>query len=329
MKNYRTLISLILLTLILACTKTKIIEYPDEEVSNTYKQHMRDFVRGISSYAKNLNTNFVVIPQNGQEIITENGNEEDSIMTDYLSAIDGVGREDLFYGYNFDNEATPEVDKNYMITFLDICEQNDVEVLTTDYCWTHGKMVDSYEQNNLKSYISFAAPDRELNIIPDFPVLLYNENSLNIATLSNAKNFLYLINPDNYTNKQDFINAVAVTNFDLIIMDIFFNDQQFSLQEINSLKFKNNGGSRLVISYMSIGEAEDYRYYWNTAWATNPPQWLAAENPDWPGNYKVQYWQQDWQDIIFGNDNSYLKKIIDAGFDGVYLDIIDAFEFFE
>ncbi len=80
---------------------------------------------------------------------------------------------------------------------------------------------------------------------------------------------------------------------------------------------------------MSIGEAEDYRYYWNTSWTSNPPDWLAAENPDWPGNFKVQYWHQDWQDIIFGNNNSYSKKIIDAGFDGVYLDIIDAFEFFE
>jgi len=33
--------------------------------------------------------------------------------------------------------------------------------------------------------------------------------------------------------------------------------------------------------------------------------------------------------IIYGNNNSYLKKILDAGFDGVYLDIIDAFEYFE
>ncbi len=138
-----------------------------------------------------------------------------------------------------------------------------------------------------------------------------------------------MLNPGNYTNKQDFINAITATNYDALIIDMFFDDLQFSLQEINSLKIKQNGGSRLVISYMSIGEAEDYRYYWNTAWVSNPPEWLAAENPDWPGNYKVQYWNPDWQDIIFGNDNSYLKKIIDSGFNGVYLDIIDAFEFFE
>ena len=80
---------------------------------------------------------------------------------------------------------------------------------------------------------------------------------------------------------------------------------------------------------MSIGEAEDYRYYWESDWDNNPPEWIAFENADWPGNYVVKYWNKDWQNIIFGNKNSYLKKILDAGFDGVYLDIIDAFEYFE
>ena len=37
----------------------------------------------------------------------------------------------------------------------------------------------------------------------------------------------------------------------------------------------------------------------------------------------------DWQKIITENDESYQKKILDAGFDGVYLDIIDAFKYFE
>jgi cysteinyl-tRNA synthetase len=56
---------------------------------------------------------------------------------------------------------------------------------------------------------------------------------------------------------------------------------------------------------------------------------MAEENPEWEGNYKVKYWEKEWQDIIFGNEDSYLQKILDAGFDGVYLDIIDAFEYFE
>jgi len=80
---------------------------------------------------------------------------------------------------------------------------------------------------------------------------------------------------------------------------------------------------------MSIGQAENYRFYWQPEWNSDKPAWLDAENPNWEGNYKVRYWEKEWQDIIFGNDSSYLKKIIDADFDGVYLDIIDAYEYYE
>ena len=80
---------------------------------------------------------------------------------------------------------------------------------------------------------------------------------------------------------------------------------------------------------MSIGEAEDYRYYWQTDWTSTKPDWIEAENPDWEGNYKVKYWETEWQNIIYGDSDSYLDKIISVGFNGVYLDIIDAFEYFE
>ena len=113
-------------------------------------------------------------------------------------------------------------------------------------------------------------------------------------------------------------------------MDLFFGEGiEFTSAEINQLKNKANGGKRLVISYMSIGEAEDYRYYWQAGWEPDNPAFLDAENPHWEGNYKVRYWEKEWKDIIFGNESSYLKKILDADFDGIYLDIIEAFEYFE
>lgn len=294
-----------------------------------YRQDMRDFVQAISAYGEENIPNFIIIPQNGQEIVTQNGEEDGAPETEYLNAIDGVGREDLFYGYDNDNKPTPEGEKNYMIAFLDICEQYGIEVLTTDYCSSYDKVDDSYTYNQAKNYISFASPQRELNVIPDYPSEPYNVNSFDIQSLANSKNFLYLINPENFTTKQDFITAISQTDYDIIIMDCFFNNEEFTASEINSLKTKKNSGIRIVISYMSIAEAEDYRYYWQDSWINNPPNWLEDENPDWEGNYKVCYWDKDWQSIIYGNDNSYLKKIINAGFDGVYLDIIDAFEYFE
>ncbi|MNE97806.1 hypothetical protein D3C80_1962160 [compost metagenome] len=80
---------------------------------------------------------------------------------------------------------------------------------------------------------------------------------------------------------------------------------------------------------MSIGEAEDYRYYWDASWNSSKSSWITAGNPDWPGNFKVKYWNEDWQKIIYKNSDSYLSKILTADFDGVYLDIIDGFEYFE
>ena len=40
---------------------------------------------------------------------------------------------------------------------------------------------------------------------------------------------------------------------------------------------------------------------------------------------KVRYWEEDWQRIVFAGEDSYLNRIIDAGLDGVYLDIINAY----
>jgi cysteinyl-tRNA synthetase len=294
-----------------------------------YKQEMRTFVQNLSYYAKGFDADFIIIPQNGQELVTDNGDTDGNPVISYLNAIDGAGREDLFFGYDNDDEATPKIEKDYMLVFLDVCEEDNVEVLVTDYCFSHEKMDESYTKNNAKGYISFAAPERELNVIPDYPSVPYNVNTNDINSLADAGNFLYLLNPENFESKQDFISAISETNYDVIIMDFFFNEEEYTFSEIDTLKTKRNGGRRLVISYMSIGEAEDYRYYWQNTWHSNPPNWLAGENPDWEGNYKVRYWAKEWQNIIYGNESSYIYKIIMAGFDGIYLDIIDAFEYFE
>lgn len=294
-----------------------------------FRQEMRDFVIGISDYSKAISSNFIVIPQNGQELITSNGEPDGIIQTDYLAAIDGTGREDLFFGYDNDNEQTPAEESEYMLDYCQLFEQNEVKVLTTDYCSAQSKIDSSYAWNKAYDFISFAATERDLNVIPDYPAVPYNVNTDDISTLTDAQNFLYLINSENFTDKQDFISAVAATNYDVIIMDLYHNEDSYTSTEIEQLKTKQNGGTRLVICYMSIGEAEDYRYYWQSDWSVGNPDWLTEENPDWEGNFKVMYWEQDWQDIIYGNDSSYLKKILDAGFDGVYLDIIDAFEYFE
>jgi len=122
---------------------------------------------------------------------------------------------------------------------------------------------------------------------------------------------------------------INLSPYDLVVVDYGFdrrNATAFPREVVNLMRTRPDGRQRLVLAYFSIGEAEDYRYYWQDSWLKNRPEWLEPENPDWPGNYLVQYWHPEWQALLFGNPNAYLDRIIDAGFDGVYLDGADKFE---
>jgi len=235
-----------------------------------FRQEMRDFVIKIAETVHLTDSSFIIIPQNGQELITNTGDTDGTLQTRYMQAIDGTGREDLFYGYNGDNIATPQPENLYMTGLLDKFEENGIEVLSTDYCSTTDNINDSYSKNYAKRYISFAATQRTLDVIPGSPAP-YNETTTAVTSLTDAVNFLYLINPEGFNSKANFLTTVDATNFDIIIMDCFYDGQGYQASEINNLKTKPGGGRRLVIAYMSIGEAEDYRFYWNSNWTTGSP----------------------------------------------------------
>lgn len=275
----RSYIAIILISILIFSLSMLYVSLNYSE-QRDYRQYMRNFIQDLSLYAKGTKPNFIIIPQNGHELLTLRSEKNGTPSAEYLNAIDGVGREDLFYGYNNDNMATPETVRNDIISYLNIAENNDIEVLVTDYCSTQSLIDNSYIQNNARDYISFAADHRDLDNIPEYPPNPYNLNNFNITVLKNAKNFLYLINPNSFSDKDIFLNALKQTNYDTFIIDLFYNDIELTTTEIESLKIKANGGSRLVISYLSIGEAEDYRYYWQQNWKITPPSWLGDENPN-------------------------------------------------
>ena len=128
---------------------------------------------------------------------------------------------------------------------------------------------------------------------------------------------------------------LAASPFDLIVIDhapdrVESVELTFRRAEIEALKVKPGGGRRLVLAYVSIGEAERYRFYWDDGWleAGKRPTWLGADNPQWAGNYPVEFWNPDWQRLIYGASDSYLERVMEAGFDGVYLDRADVYQQF-
>ncbi|NOZ60879.1 MAG: T9SS type A sorting domain-containing protein [Calditrichaeota bacterium] len=125
------------------------------------------------------------------------------------------------------------------------------------------------------------------------------------------------------------IQEISQNNsIDLIVIDYSATggpEAVFSAEQIAQLK--NSG--KIVLAYLSIGEAETYRWYWQNSWDANhdgnpdpgAPDWLGPANPDWIDNYKVRFWDPAWQAIVF----QYLDTIFSQGFDGIYMDIVDAY----
>ncbi len=153
--------------------------------------------------------------------------------------------------------------------------------------------------------------------------------------------FGYVLQYDNMGPREDVVSQLAASRYDLLIIDPYYDptqNQSWSADEISTIRTGvDSESSKIVLAYVSIGEAESYRPYWNESWDADhngvpdegAPSWLDVENPDWPGNYKVRYWDPSWQSIIFGDESSYVDRVLATGFDGVYLDIIDAYEYYE
>ncbi len=148
--------------------------------------------------------------------------------------------------------------------------------------------------------------------------------------LATVNDWLYVLQLDAGVT----IGSIAATEFDLAVIDYSVDGSEAGEHTAEQIALLKASG-KVALAYMSIGEAEVGRFYWDPAWIDQAPDdpdappWLGPFNPDFPDNYKVRYWDPDWQAIIFGVptgvDRSYLDRIVDQGFDGVYLDIIDAF----
>lgn len=130
------------------------------------------------------------------------------------------------------------------------------------------------------------------------------------------------------------VRTLAASGRDLVVLDGSFNTEAGGLWTPEELAAIRAGHPhRRIVAYVSIGEAEDYRPYWQSTWDKNKdgrpdpgaPKFLNTENPDWKGNYRVRYWQPEWQQLMLPA----VDRVVAQGFDGIYLDIVDAFEFYE
>jgi cysteinyl-tRNA synthetase, unknown class len=116
------------------------------------------------------------------------------------------------------------------------------------------------------------------------------------------------------------IDRLANLRRDYLIIDYSFDGSENAEIPYTDISRLKESGKK-VFAYLCLGEAEDYRFYWKESYNTLWPSWIVRENPDWKGNYLVRYWDPNWKEILL----IYMDRIKAAGFDGLFLDKVDAY----
>ena len=140
--------------------------------------------------------------------------------------------------------------------------------------------------------------------------------------LEDVTRWFYFIGdiPDDAT-----VDKIVASDYDLVVLDNIpsvVGDEDYPMKKLID---RLHATDKLVLAYIDIGEAEDYRTYWKSNWKIGDPEWITSADPDgWEGNFPVAYWYDEWQEIWLANDGL-LSEILNFGFDGVYLDWVEAY----
>ena len=103
------------------------------------------------------------------------------------------------------------------------------------------------------------------------------------------------------------IDAARTAPVDLIVADATAggpDGRALTAADVAALKVKPDGSRRLTLSYLSIGESEDYRpdYFTSEYMTEDAPDWLLGENNRWKGNRLIRFCEEGWQKTIIGDE---------------------------
>ncbi len=303
-----------------------------------FREQMRLFVQSISAYARQTKPNFVIIAKNGLDLMVKRDDTDEtktSPARTYLRSLDGIMVEGLFNaeakGDRPFGTPPPAEIQTKMMGMAKFAKSNGLKVLALDF----GKGKDVIDEVRKKAeehdFISLVSdvPSADIHQLPTYPSRPPHEDPNSILSLDMVHNYVTIRNSSPFGNQDQFALKMHDTNYDAVIVEVFHGRKPLSRQAVETLKYKKVGSKRLVFAYMDIGSAASYRYYWQPNWREGSPFWMSAPMRDDPDRYNVEYWQADWQNIISGNTNSYLYGIIAQGFDGVVIDGLEAYKFFD
>ncbi len=299
-----------------------------------YRDEMRKLVSKIAEYARSMNPNFVIMTHNGMELLEKHDEVDNRKVFParaYMLSIDAVLQDGMFYGYEEFGKPTSKDQKEIFDRLIGVAKQNRVSILTMDFAKQPKKVDEILRASTRRGFLPFVA-DKELSFInklPSYPSRPFRENPNNILSMSSAENFVYLRDTTAFGTETEFALKLHDTNYDMVMVDVFHGRQPFSKRAIETMKYKKLGAKRMVLARMDVGTAATYRFYWQPGWRSGGPRWITAPYPTDPDRYFVEYWRPEWHKIIYGDPKSFVYGLIAQGYDGVLIETVEAYRYFE
>lgn len=321
------------------------IEIPPRSIIN-YRDKLRENVITLSNYAKSRHPGFQIIVHGGQDLLTRSlwefhldgylkarnsgQNVEDPAFLSYLKQTSPefeplVGGRSAEYLQSIDAIA---VNNHYcgQTTISPLIEQNKLRLVSIDYC-PSGKTYDTAITTSVKDkalLYAFLHPDKAFKKVAAQPII--NENAENIFDVRSAKNISFLLNDELYADKNDFIEAVRASNYDIIVIEPYFHDRHpFTPQDINAMQYKKNGTRRQLLARFSVSEVKDTDYYWQNSWKIGTPNWLVRASFTEPHGVITRYWNDTWKNYM----SRYFQGVVNSGYDGAFLTGLENHRYFE
>ncbi len=300
-----------------------------------FKEEMRLFIQTISRYARGLKPEFVIIVEDGLELLTKVDVVDAEIVSParaYTRSIDGIMEVGLFHGVPFFGQPhdDPKI-QEVRLANTDRAHKESLPVLVLDKTDQTDQVNAGYKQSRQRGYIYSSIFNQEVqdSILPKYPARPFNENSTSILSLGSVKNFAIIGNPAVYGRQDEFALRMHKTNYDMLIVDVFLGGQPLKRQTVATLKYKQIGARRMVLARVNIGTAARYYYYWKRNWSSGSPLWIGAPMKRDPDRYFVEYWRPEWQRIITGDTQSLIYGLLAQGYDGVVLSDVDVYNVLE
>jgi cysteinyl-tRNA synthetase len=258
------------------------------------REEMRRFVQSIRTFARQHRRGFVIIPQNGLDLLIKSDEADEgkpSPARTYMRSIDGVLQEGLFFGIPEFGQPTDSDRRETLLSLTDMARTNGLSVFVVDYGTAAATIAESRRLNNARKLLSIVAPARglEVNRLPTYIKRPEGENPKSIITMKDVRNFVYLRDSSTFGRQDQFALTLHENNIDMVVTDVFHRTgEPLSKQTVETLKYKKIGARRLVLAYVNIGTAASYHYYWRPHWTEGSPLWINAPYPGDPDRYYVQ-----------------------------------------